>query len=62
MFPRFKSPADELREERDRVAARKPHLALASFNPDPPKPAEIDHFVWKDVGELFLRAPGERGE
>jgi hypothetical protein len=39
--------------ERKKIAAKAPHLALAVFNPDPPKPAEPEMFVWKDVGELF---------
>lgn len=53
MFARHLTPYEAEKAERERIAARKPHLALAVFNPDPPKPAEPDHFVWKDVGELF---------
>jgi hypothetical protein len=53
MFARHLTPYEAEKAERERMAARKPALALASFNPDPPKPAEQEMFVWKDVGELF---------
>lgn len=48
------SPADELREERERVARRKPHLALASSQADPrPDP---DMWRWFSVEELMEKA------
>lgn len=47
------TPYEVEQAERAKVAKKHPHLALASFNPDPPKPAEPNHFVWKDVAELF---------
>lgn len=46
-------PSEVERMERERVAKHKPWLALPSWTPAEPKPAEPDHFVWRDVSELF---------
>jgi hypothetical protein len=48
------TPAEELARERERIARRKPHLALASTQTDPrPNP---DMFRWHAVSDLLERA------
>lgn len=49
----MKSEYARLREEQERVERRKPWLAFSRAEPVQHKPAEPDHFVWRDVGELF---------
>lgn len=48
------TPAEELRREREQVAKKRPHLALASRQDDPrPDP---DMYVWKDPSKLWGRS------
>lgn len=42
-------PAEEERIERERIAARKPHLSLVGKDPRP----VADMYVWKPVSDLF---------
>lgn len=53
MFARFLTPYEAEAAERERVRKRAPHLALVPHEPTPPKPAEPEMFVWRDVADLF---------
>jgi hypothetical protein len=46
------TPADELRAERERVARKRPHLALAGADPRP----DPDMFRWWSPADLIEQA------
>jgi hypothetical protein len=46
-----KTTAEEWAIERDKIAARKPHLSLVVKDPRP----DPDMYVWRDPAELFER-------
>lgn len=48
------TPADEERAERERVAKRRPHLALAGQDPRP----DPQMFAWFSVAEMVERERG----
>lgn len=45
------TPSEEWQIERERIAARKPHLSLVKEDPRP----DGSMFEWKSVAELFER-------
>lgn len=53
MFRRALLPYEAERVERERIAARKPHLALVDHVPTPAKAAEPDFYTWHDVSVLL---------
>jgi hypothetical protein len=53
----FQSEAEVLRDEQERVARTRPWLAFSRYEPPEPKPAERDHFTWRNAAELFEEQP-----
>lgn len=45
------TPSEEWQIERERIAARKPHLSLVREDPRP----DPDMFAWRSVAELWER-------